>query len=88
MTRAAKAERRFGDVRATRERLASIDRVARRPRAARRVVERIRAGLSLRAARPSAQARVRHRGHRDARPRHRRERDMTAAVGERTSNII
>ena len=72
--RAAKRERRFGDVERTRERLATIDRVAHRPGTTRRMVERVRAGPSLRAARPAAQARLRARRRPHARPRHRRER--------------
>ena len=69
------AERRFGDVERTRERLATIDRVARRPGTTRRMVERVRAGSSLRVARPAAQAGLRARRHPHARSRHRRQRD-------------
>ena len=56
------AERRFGDVQRTRERLATIDRARVGQRAPRRMVERVRAGPSLRAARAATQARLRARG--------------------------
>ena len=69
------AERRFGDVQRTRERLATIDRarVGRERRA--EWWSAFAPGSSLRAARAAAQARLRRVGDRHARPRHRRQRD-------------
>jgi hypothetical protein len=55
------AERRFGDIPRTRQRLAEIDRARIDQQRARRMVERLRAGSALRDARPSAQAWLRRR---------------------------
>ena len=69
------AERRFGDVQRTRERLATIDRsrVGRERRA--EWWSAFAQDFQLRAARTAAQAGLRARGDRHARTRHRRQRD-------------